>query len=299
MSKKDDNEFEVEEILDSRFDKEANKEFFLVKWLNYPIQEATWEPAKNFKHLKEILADFVKKQHYKRDNNINSQSRSNKKQEEEEEDKRIKERKEKKSFFLKKEKQHTTNKESKQPKKKESVDKIKAKEITNLTQPERDIFDLRDDDPLREDYVFAEPGRLMKEAIRSGELRRKIKKWDLSEKYKNDESSYDSQKEINEIMINSKEIMGNTKTPITSKKKVNANISVAKPLPGNILCDVPDKILSLKVEDKDLELYIQWKPRINGETPESSYVTTSEYKKYYNTNVLCEFYEQLLISSSK
>ena len=53
-------EFEVETILDSRiFCRQLQ---YLVKWKGYDAEgdSATWEPAANFKHSKEIVSDFHK-----------------------------------------------------------------------------------------------------------------------------------------------------------------------------------------------------------------------------------------------
>jgi len=49
-------EFEVEEILDSRFYR--NQLQYLVKWKGYPSEDNTWEPERNLKRAKEEIAAF-------------------------------------------------------------------------------------------------------------------------------------------------------------------------------------------------------------------------------------------------
>lgn len=51
--------FEVEDILDYR--KDGNKEFFLVKWKDFPLEGATWEPKSNVEHLYILLDNFFDK----------------------------------------------------------------------------------------------------------------------------------------------------------------------------------------------------------------------------------------------
>ena len=43
---KDDREFYVEKVIKMRDNKEGREEF-LVKWVGYPLSEATWEPFEN------------------------------------------------------------------------------------------------------------------------------------------------------------------------------------------------------------------------------------------------------------
>jgi hypothetical protein len=52
----DAEEFEVEEILDSRL---LNRQLhYLIKWTGYPLSDATWEPAQNLTHCPEELRRF-------------------------------------------------------------------------------------------------------------------------------------------------------------------------------------------------------------------------------------------------
>ena len=49
-------EYEVEKIITRKYYK--NKKFYLVKWLCYPITQATWEPKSNLKQLDLMLQKF-------------------------------------------------------------------------------------------------------------------------------------------------------------------------------------------------------------------------------------------------
>lgn len=49
-------EYEVESILDKRTLK--GKTQYLVKWLGYPLHDATWEPLSNLGNAKEKLKEF-------------------------------------------------------------------------------------------------------------------------------------------------------------------------------------------------------------------------------------------------
>ena len=49
-------EYEVEKIITRKYYK--NKKYYLIKWLCYPITEATWEPKSNIKHLNSMLKKF-------------------------------------------------------------------------------------------------------------------------------------------------------------------------------------------------------------------------------------------------
>jgi hypothetical protein len=51
-------EFEVKEILDSRFIR--NRLYYLVDWENYDPSERTWEPAANITHALDALRKFHK-----------------------------------------------------------------------------------------------------------------------------------------------------------------------------------------------------------------------------------------------
>jgi len=52
-------EFEVEEVLDSKFTR--NRLFYLVKWKGYPVSENSWEPAVNLKNAPELVNSFHSK----------------------------------------------------------------------------------------------------------------------------------------------------------------------------------------------------------------------------------------------
>jgi hypothetical protein len=49
-------EYEVEQILDKRIIR--NKPQYLIKWLGYPLHDATWEPSENLKNAPEKLKEF-------------------------------------------------------------------------------------------------------------------------------------------------------------------------------------------------------------------------------------------------
>lgn len=52
----DDAEYEVEAILDVKQD--ANQPMYLVKWQNYPLEDATWEPFENVSHCSELVDEY-------------------------------------------------------------------------------------------------------------------------------------------------------------------------------------------------------------------------------------------------
>jgi len=52
----DHEEYEVEAILDKRMLR--NKPQYLVKWLGYPLYDATWEPIGNLENAKEAIQKF-------------------------------------------------------------------------------------------------------------------------------------------------------------------------------------------------------------------------------------------------
>jgi len=54
-------EYEVEEILDEKIIR--NQPHYLVKWLGYPLHDATWEPLENLKNCQKKLNEFKEKLH--------------------------------------------------------------------------------------------------------------------------------------------------------------------------------------------------------------------------------------------
>ncbi len=74
MSKNDHiQEYVVESILDKRFDSKGDAEY-LIKWEDYPKEEATWEPSENVQCVKNLLEQFeknlVKKQQEEKEKEI-------------------------------------------------------------------------------------------------------------------------------------------------------------------------------------------------------------------------------------
>ena len=53
-------EWEIEEILDTRITRKGqqHQKEYLIKWKDYPLWDATWEPEKNLKHAQEILQEW-------------------------------------------------------------------------------------------------------------------------------------------------------------------------------------------------------------------------------------------------
>jgi hypothetical protein len=52
-------DYKVEELMDSRVSKGRLE--YLVKWKNYPLEEASWEPEKNLANAKETITKFHRK----------------------------------------------------------------------------------------------------------------------------------------------------------------------------------------------------------------------------------------------
>jgi hypothetical protein len=52
----DDEEWEVEQVLDSR--KQYKKLWYLVQWAGHNYVNTSWEPAENLENTSEVLADF-------------------------------------------------------------------------------------------------------------------------------------------------------------------------------------------------------------------------------------------------
>ncbi|KAF8656771.1 hypothetical protein AX14_008008 [Amanita brunnescens Koide BX004] len=56
------NEYEVEDLLDSRISKKGHGRLeYLVKWKNYPREDASWEPKENLANAQEIVDEFHRK----------------------------------------------------------------------------------------------------------------------------------------------------------------------------------------------------------------------------------------------
>ena len=60
--------YEVEKIINSKIYR--NKKYYLIKWLCYPINEATWEPKSNLKNLNYMLDRFEAEYPYSIDQNM-------------------------------------------------------------------------------------------------------------------------------------------------------------------------------------------------------------------------------------
>ena len=57
-----ENEYEVEDLLDSRISRKGRGRLeYLVKWKNYPREDASWEPKENLTNAQEIVDEFHKK----------------------------------------------------------------------------------------------------------------------------------------------------------------------------------------------------------------------------------------------
>ncbi|KAF3387552.1 hypothetical protein F1880_001280 [Penicillium rolfsii] len=54
-------EYEVEEILAERVSKRTGKKKYLLKWANYPIYRATWEPAEMFLEMEDAMLKWDEK----------------------------------------------------------------------------------------------------------------------------------------------------------------------------------------------------------------------------------------------
>lgn len=58
---KEREEWEVEEIVDSRIDQETLQHWFRVKWKGYTNKHNTWEPKKNLANCKTLVEDYEEK----------------------------------------------------------------------------------------------------------------------------------------------------------------------------------------------------------------------------------------------
>ena len=57
-----ENEYEVENLLDSWISKKGRGWLeYLIKWKNYPREDASWEPKENLRNAQELIEEFHKK----------------------------------------------------------------------------------------------------------------------------------------------------------------------------------------------------------------------------------------------
>ena len=52
--------YEIEKILDKKFDHLLSKFLYEVKWVGYPMDKCTWEPEESLKKAPELLDEFEK-----------------------------------------------------------------------------------------------------------------------------------------------------------------------------------------------------------------------------------------------
>ena len=60
--------YEVEKIINRKIFR--NKRYYLIKWLDYPIYESTWEPKSNLKNLKYLIEEFEEEYPHSIDQNM-------------------------------------------------------------------------------------------------------------------------------------------------------------------------------------------------------------------------------------
>ena len=60
--------YEVEKIINCKT--YHNKKYYLIKWLCYPINESTWEPKSNLKHLNYLIEEFEAEYPFSVDQNM-------------------------------------------------------------------------------------------------------------------------------------------------------------------------------------------------------------------------------------
>ena len=60
--------YEVEKIINCKT--YHNKKYYLIKWLCYPINESTWEPKPNLKHLNYLIEEFEAEYPFSVDQNM-------------------------------------------------------------------------------------------------------------------------------------------------------------------------------------------------------------------------------------
>lgn len=53
--------FDVEEILDKKYNAREGKNYYLVKWEGYPPEQNTWEPEENLETIPDLVDEFEKK----------------------------------------------------------------------------------------------------------------------------------------------------------------------------------------------------------------------------------------------
>ena len=53
--------FDVEEILDKKYNAREGKNYYLVKWEGYPPEQNTWEPEENLETIPDLVEQFEKK----------------------------------------------------------------------------------------------------------------------------------------------------------------------------------------------------------------------------------------------
>ena len=107
--------FEVESILDSKVVKNRTK--YLVKWVGYPEEEATWEPASYLRGCKEMIEEYEAKK--------KAQSSTNPPKEEEETEEQLKLSTDESDEEKPKENSKRETKQRKTPKSKNQVPRTK------------------------------------------------------------------------------------------------------------------------------------------------------------------------------
>ena len=56
----EDEEFEIEEILDIRYEHKSKQYQYLIKWVGYPPEENTWQPLKDLTNSAETIEAYHK-----------------------------------------------------------------------------------------------------------------------------------------------------------------------------------------------------------------------------------------------
>ena len=60
--------YEVEKIINYKICK--NKKYYLIKWIDYPIHESTWEPKSNLINLDYMIEEFESEYPFSIDQNM-------------------------------------------------------------------------------------------------------------------------------------------------------------------------------------------------------------------------------------